>query len=356
MADLFGAPLGFLAGGEEQRANVTNTMGALKAMGEIAQQPADLALKQAHARLFGAEAGLKEAEAADMLAMTQLEARFNAQGKNATAEDLAAEPGRPRSQADYMMQLADFAEQNGAPLRYTGKIRKDASMILEHEAIAGYRDAQRQREQQRYVTERQTRLSNAAAVAAESPQGYMNVLQDPELSQLLPTRQLSGDWNTDRRVLDTIAKAGQDSIRRARLVQQQTEVGLTAQRTQATVASAAASADLARARKDLVIERKNNLIKNGGETSPSAAEARREATAARKAATDAKLRKEFPSAPLDPGARMFNQTYTAADGKTRFVWMKDPVTGKGVGRVLDTGTAPAASRAAPAATDDEEED
>jgi hypothetical protein len=349
MADLFGAPVGFLAAGEEQRANVTNTLGALKTMGDIAQQPVDMALKQAHARYYGAEAGLKEAEAANLQMMAQLEAQFHAQGKNPTVEDLARGPQQPQSQADQLMAMAAFAEDRGAPISITGKMRASAATILEHEAIAGYRNAQQQREAQRTLTERQTRVSNVAATAAESPQAYMTVLQDPELSGLLP-RQLTGDWNTDRGVLSTIAKAGQDSIRRARLAQQQQEVGLTAARSQATIANAQASADLAKARRLEVEDRTERIKKNGGERSVEAADAKRSVVEARRAAREAKDRKEFPPMPLDPKLVIPGQSYTGANG-TRYTIVGKAANGNPVGRPVAVS---APSTAAP--TDDEEED
>lgn len=311
MSGLFGTPVGFIAAGEEQRANVDSTLKALKTIGEIAQQPVDADYKRGLTRLHYAEAGAKEAEAADARAMAALEAQFHAQGKNPTVEELNAAPRRPRSQAEQIMAMAEFAESKGAPVRFTGKLRDTAAEILQKEATAGWRDAEVARAAQQTLQAKQTRISNAAAAAAESPQAYMTVLQDPELSQLLPVKQLSGDWNTDRQVLDTIAKAGQDSIRRARLSRQATEIELNTQRTAASVARAEAARDLAKARKVEVEDRAARAIKNGGERSPEAADAKRAATDARRAATEAK----FPGIESTPHPLLIGKNRTLPTGE-----------------------------------------
>ena len=44
---------------QDQNANVLNALAAQKTAGEIAMQPSALALQQAHARLYGAEADTK---------------------------------------------------------------------------------------------------------------------------------------------------------------------------------------------------------------------------------------------------------------------------------------------------------
>jgi hypothetical protein len=357
MAELFGAPVGFLAAGEEQRANVTNTMAALKSMGEIAQQPADLALKQSHARYYSAEAAQKEAETADLQAMAKLEAEYNAnaQGRNATVGDLGQGP--PKSQAEQLMSFADFAEAKGAPLRVTGKIRKDASAILAQEATARWRGQESATSARRESIAKMQQVSNIASAAAESPQAFLQTIQDPEKAALLPLDKMDGDWAQHQRVLRTIAKAGQDSLARARLEEQQRTTELTKVRTQATVAASAAQADLARARRDEVVDRTQRVIKNGGEKSPEAAAVKQSQVEAQAAALEAKVRKEFPPAPLDPAARLPNTNYTAADGKTRFRWEKDPATGQMRARRLDVNVLPVKpSTAVPAVADDEEED
>ena len=357
MADLFGAPVGFLAASEEQRANVANTLGALKTMGEISQQPADLALKQSHARYYSAEAAKKEAEAADLQSMARIEAEYNAnaQGRSATVEDLAAD--KPKSQAERLVSLADFAEAKGAPVRVTGKLRESASKILEREATGRWREQEAATSARRESIARMKQVSDVASAAAESPQAFLQTIQDPERAKLLPLEQMTGDWAQHQQVLRTIAKAGQDSLARARLEEQQKQTKLMEVRGNAASAASSAAADLARARKAEIEDRTQRVVKNGGEKSAEAAAAKQSATDARRAALEAKARKEFPPAPLDPAARLPGQAYTAADGKTRFKWEKDPVTGQMRARRLDVNILPVRpSVAVPAPADDEEED
>jgi hypothetical protein len=320
---------------------------AQQAMGNIAMQPADLAMKQSQARLVGAEASQHEianSQAQAMLdlqrswiankqetdARQQLVAQGQASGQDATVANLGPNgQARSVSQADSLQQFADFADAHGLPPTQLSAMRAQIATIHEHEAIAGYRNMQASEIQTQQQMQHAQRVSNIANAAAQSPQNYMAIASDPTLRQLLPS-QLTGDWSTDRPVLQAITAAGQDSIKQANLQLKTQADAVQASRSKAASAASYAAADASNARAALTSTYQDNIIKNGGERSAAAKDAKDASTAARQAATAAKLRTEFPPVPLDPGARSFGKSYTAADGSTRATWQKDPASGKGV--------------------------
>ena len=116
------------------------------------------------------------------------------------------------------------------------------------------------------------------------------------------------------------------------------ELDSKASRARDTAAASASTARIGvlRRREELLQADVDHLHKDGGKYSPEALASRRGLQETRAARRDALINKEFPPAPLDPKARSFNKTYTAADGKTRFVWQKDPTTGQGVARALSS--------------------
>ncbi len=72
MADMFGAPVGIGAAEADQRQNVLGGLQAYETVGKIEQQPAQKALLEAHAKLFGAEATAKEQEVARQQKLLEL--------------------------------------------------------------------------------------------------------------------------------------------------------------------------------------------------------------------------------------------------------------------------------------------
>ena len=143
--EMFGAPLGIIASNDEIRKNVLTGLTAQKTLGDIAQQPAERDLKLAQARLFGADAGVKEAAVAaaareralseEFLARRQLIEAKAQRGEIATVADLPPS-GRlaRRSGADQLIEYADFLDAKGAPISTTMKVREKIANIQQSEA------------------------------------------------------------------------------------------------------------------------------------------------------------------------------------------------------------------------------
>ena len=344
MADLFGAPVGIIASQENNRQAITSGLANIKTMGDIAQQPAELELKQAQARLFGAEASDKEAAAAASQEMLKLQKEFvegaRANGKEATVDDLEPGTGKPKSQASQLEAFADYASKKGLPPLALAKVREDIAKIYEHEAITAYRSQQALQTEEKRQLEHMQRVSNVAAAAAQSPQNYAYAMLNPETRKLLPPG-LSGNYATDKPILDLVTSAGQDSIKAADLKRKQEDSVQARLRSKAAASASNAAASASQARADLTKQVKANIIKNGGEKSQEAKDAKTVATDAKRAAEQAKLRKEFPPLILDPEAREANKMYMLADGRIAR-WEVNPATGKMGLNVLDVAKGPSA--------------
>lgn len=344
MADLFGAPVGIIASQENNRQAITSGLANIKTMGDIAQQPAELELKQAQARLFGAEASDKEAAAAASQEMLKLQKEFvegaRANGKEATVDDLEPGTGKPKRQASQLEAFANFADKKGLPPLALAKVREEIAKIYEHEAITDYRSQQARQTEEKRQLEHMQRVSNVAAAAAQSPQNYAYAMLNPETRKLLPPG-LSGNYATDKPILDLVTSAGQDSIKAADLARKQADSVQLRLRAKAAAALSHASADAATARKELTQQVKADVIKNGGEKSPEAKDAKIAAADAKRQETQAKLRKEFPPLIIDPNAREANKMYMLADGRIAR-WEVNPATGKMGLNVLDVAKGPSA--------------
>lgn len=72
MADMFGAPVGIDAFDKNNRDNILGALNAGRILGEIEQQPIERRVKEAHARLYDAQAAEKESEAAATKRMLEM--------------------------------------------------------------------------------------------------------------------------------------------------------------------------------------------------------------------------------------------------------------------------------------------
>jgi colicin import membrane protein len=344
MADLFGAPNGIIAQQEYQ----TQGLQAQKLMGDIAMQPTELGYKQAATRLANAEATDKESNAAaqrqllelqqDWVSSQRAEAErqqlvegMKGAGRDATVADLGRD-GRVKkvSQADDLEQFANFASGKGYPPTALAKIRGEIATIREHEAIAEYRSSQAESDRFKTQQARLDHLGGVAKAASAGPQQYAQALMDPETAALLPKGMHLLSYEQALPHLEHIYSAAQTTQQQLAAESKLTSEAAQAARAKAAADASAAAADASRARAELTRTYRENIVKNGGERSTAAAEAKAATAEARKAATEARLRREFPPVPLDPTARTYGASYTAADGATRATWMKDPATGKGV--------------------------
>ena len=366
--EMFGAPYGIIASNEEIRKNVLTGLNAQKTLGDIAQQPAELELKQAHARLYGAEARVKEEAIAAAKRERALGEEFAArrrlvevkaqQGETATVADLPPS-GRlaRRSGADQLIEYADFLDSKGAPLSTTMKFREKIATIQQHEAAALNSQASQVKTQLETTEKLAGVLGQFAQGALAQPAQYSQIRM-AAVQQGLPPELFPPEFNPRlmRQYVDSSIKT------KDKIALDREELDSKAQRARDN-ASASASAVRARVlkqREKLLKEDVDNLYKDGGKYSPEAIASQKGLRETRAARRDALINKEFPPVPLDPKARSFNKTYTAADGKTRFVWQKDSATGQGVARVLSpvavARSVPLANESAKAAAKPEEED
>ena len=351
MADMFGAPMGIGAAEADVRQNVQGALLAQKTLGEIAAQPADLELKQAHARLYGAEADLKAAEVANQKAMAELALRARTQGRTATTDDLGAD-GKPKSLAAPLERLFNFAEAEGTNPMLTAGIAKKIAEIKQKEASAASSAETQQLNALKGQRERmEMRGSFAAAALQAGPNGYAQVLQ-AAISRLPPDQaqelaKLPQTFAAAQPLLKAAVTESMQALDKVKLDEKAIQDKAQRARWDSANAASNQAVKTGQARESLIKERTEVLKKNGGEGTGASKEAREELTLSRRALRLARERKEFPPAPLDPGQRELNKTYTAADG-SRFLWTQNPATGKGAALLLTPAPGTKAATAAAA--------
>jgi hypothetical protein len=151
-------------------------------------------------------------------------------------------------------------------------------------------------------------------------------MMNPALRERLP-KELTGDYNTDSRVLRAIGQASMDANKQADNRRQQAELDARQANFNAGEAKRNAQVAAATAQADLAAERLANIIKYGDQNSEAGLAAKKAATEAAKARTAALQDKTTPQLPLDPGGRKLNQSYKLPDGRTAR-WETNPTTGK----------------------------
>lgn len=331
MADLFGAPQGIIASNELANQNLLAGLKAQELLGAISMQPADLALKQEHARLYGAQAAQQEFALAQAQGMLRMDERFNkewdarrklsdaaaVEGAIATVADLtdgsAIATLKPGSLYDKSVARLKWLEDQGVPEDLLAKERDKIVLGQEREAIAAYRRGQADQSRETAFNAKRVRIGGIAAAAAQSPATYAAVMLSPERGLLPP--ELTGDYATDRPVLNMIAASSRTAQQQASQRARERELDITARRVKAAEARSEASVRLANARADTQQELLSNLKKYGGATAEATLEQKRTTTAAKKQAADAKLNAAFPPLPLDPKLHVPGKTYTTADGR-----------------------------------------
>ena len=341
MSELFGAPSGIIAAQEQDRASTLSGLKAVQTMGEIAMQPAEMQYKKSLGRLHEAEAQGKEAEAAAAQQMLDLQHEWSqrelaargqlidgtaAQGREATAADLKGGSAQaalaPTSQADSLRRFADYAEQRGVPPMALAKLHKEIADISEKEAIGGYRNAQAAEIQSKQAKEQRQQLGGMAEAAANDPRAYRAMMMDPQARKILPP-QLTGDYATDRPVLQYIAKASMTANEQEDNARADLEAKNRAARRNVGMAQANSAVALNKVRLDTAKEVLENLKKYGGPTAQATLDAKRTTSEARRAKLDADEAKAFPPMPLDPKAVVVGQPYTAPNGQKYTVVGRD---------------------------------
>lgn len=331
MADMFGAPIGIGAAEQDVRQAALGGLQAQKLLGEIAEQPDHARLTRAHAELYEGQAAKARAEASDAEKLAELSAAAAAQGRIATVDDLDAE--KPRSGADYLERLAGLAADNGVSPKTTADLYTKAATIRQKDAATLSAQATQQVRQLDAGLKRAERVGALATMALAGPEQYAQARMIAA-QEGLPIDKLPQSLDAARPLLQGLISSSMSA--KDTMEAKRKEIHDTAQKARWNSANArdSASVKLAEKRGALIEERTKLIKKNGGSGSPEAQAASREMAATRRAIREAKVRKEFPPAPLDPSARQPGKTYTAADGKTRFIWDLDPQSGKHVAIVL----------------------
>lgn len=329
--ELTGFSQGVQASDANIRANVQSGLQAQKLLGEIAEQPDQARLTRAHAELYEGQAAKARAEASDAQKLAELSAAAAAQGRIATVDDL--DPKTPHSGADYLERLAGLAADKGVSPKTTADLYTKAAGIRQKEAATLSAQATQQVRQLDAGLKRAERVGALATMALAGPEQYAQARMIAA-QEGLPIDKLPQSLDAARPLLQGLISSSMSA--KDTLEAKRKEIHDKAQKARWGSANARdnASVKLAEKRGELIEERTKLIKKNGGGGSPEAKQAAKEMAATRRAIREAKVRKEFPPAPLDPSARQPGKTYTAADGKTRFIWDLDPQSGKYVAIVL----------------------
>lgn len=223
-------------------------------------------LMQAQARLFRAQAGEKEAEAADQqllqtIASGQALARQKAtQGQMATLEDLG-QGDVPRSQAEPLEELLAVAHEKGMSPAKTVPLAVKASEIRQHEAAAINSKAQAQEQQLKTQLHGAELLSQFASAALESPEQYDQIRMQAQ-QQGLPVQQLPPKFNAE--AMTALKTQGVKVIDDLKLQQQKIKDASSMALQKAQQAQAEQAVRTGKAREELLRTRKDVLLKNGG--------------------------------------------------------------------------------------------
>ena len=151
-------------------------------------------------------------------------------------------------------------------------------------------------------------------------------MMNPALRDRLPP-ELTGDYNTDSRVLRAIGQASMDTNQQEDNKRQRAE--LDAQQARFAAGQALRDAKVAAADADFLLkyERYEQLAKNGQAATDAGIAAKKEVTAAASVRRAAAADKAAPQLPLDSKARVLNKAYTIPDGRIA-TWEIDPATGQ----------------------------
>lgn len=307
MADLFGAPLGILAAEENNRASTLSGLKAIEMVGSIAQQPADLALKQAHAREFAAQAAEREAKTADLQRLAGIHAKV-------TGLPLTAEQATKRNPAQELFDYADRMKAAGATEADVLPFIEKGAKVQQQLASAAHAEAQTAEQQALAAKEGRKRTGAVASALLANPQTYAQMLMsgqvEPELAKNLPK-----DYASAKPILEFISRSAIEADKKE-------ELRLNALRTAATQASAAAATGVAKARVS-VLEKRGKILQDdvdhlgkvGGKYSPEVIAAKAAEATNKKSLAQARDAKMFPGIPVDPKFAEIGKNYTLPGGQ-----------------------------------------
>lgn len=315
---LFGAPIGILAAGEEQDRDIKTTALAAKTLGDLAQVPAEIDLKNAQAGHFRALTGVQQQKYSDAALMTQLEAGARAQGRTADVNDLAK---ARTSVADPIQKFYDYAVGQGAPLRITAPLAKQIAEIKEKEGMAAYREGQAAASDLDQQAKVAARVGAIAKTAMDSPQGYDQMRLLLSQAKNLPPQtksfidSLPADWESGKARLAPLVQSSMTAKDQIAAQQKERELKEKEKLTASTIARNTATAASAGAHVENLRERTTQLRKAGGEGTPAQVAAQEQLAEARARKMEADQLKTSPYVPLDKSAVTAGKTYTLRDGR-----------------------------------------
>jgi hypothetical protein len=332
--ELFGTPLGDIAYHEDQLTQNKSLM----LMGQLAEVPSTIALRDAQGREQNALAAQHEeaaktlAEENKFLAMAQAAAQKKLMEvkPGATVADIPEKGLLKGSGADKITETAKWLEENGAPLKMTAALRLQASNIMEKESIGFMREQQGMDYQRRAEKEKFTALGNAAHVAGMNQQSWLQANADPEIAKLLPQELKGLPFEIAKPYLDKIRDISVGAVKLQDLEQKKADAERRDRFTNQQIEASKASEALTRLRSDIAQETLDDIKKNEGPHSKGARAAAADATDAKEtAAVAAKLKLARPL-PLDRKLWKPNMPYTSADGKTQAIFRGFDTAGKGI--------------------------
>jgi hypothetical protein len=348
MAELYGAPLGIIAHEEMMQKNAVARAQVLKSLGDVQKVPFEIEKLQAeseHQRALSSlnaaqmrAAARKEQDAQDWrdaseeankrLALIQQQ---QMSGRDATVADLR--DGRvpdtsPLGRLRLTLQVAQ--DRNLDPAIIAG-IAAKISEAEKDEAQALSSQAMKAEHEQKTLRSQAENLGAWASHAIKGPQEYAQAMaaarSDPRMAplvQALPPTYGAPAAAALRQMID-----GSQTIKEQSQMQTQMMTAKAAEaRAGAALSQAGTAAMVGAARVENLKASTAKITKELGKNTQEAVDARTELTQARTEAVRARQLKDFPPAPLDPGARRVGRTYTGQDGQ-RYTWSQDAQGRKG---------------------------
>ena len=320
MADLFGAPQGIIASNELTNQNTLSGLKAVEMLGAIAQQPTDLALKQAELGLRGAQtreynalAEQKEQAALAQKRLLKIQERAQIAATNRkvneqsilttglplTADKLDPITGTVKVESQsapleqYVKDILDAGgtEQEVMPIRKEiAEIRQKEAMVLQETATAAQRKGVAAKEQ------RQALGAEASAILAMDERTYAQWKLDPrQQSELKAT--LPNDRRSAEAPLQYIKNKAIEADKKEELRQGDLRVKAAQSTAGAAQATSVARVNYLDVRKkDLELESAAKT-KEGGKFHPDVIKAKNDAAAVAKALVQARLDAMHPQLP-----------------------------------------------------------
>lgn len=314
MADMFGAPIGIAAAETDMRQNVLGALQAQKVLGEIGMQPAEQELKQAHARLYGAEADLKQSQVADQRAMGDIAAnvaasrRAQAEGRILTVGDAPEGSVRAKSLAEPYEQMLELATLRGVNPLVTEKLAGMAAGIRQKEASAASAQAEQVLRTLNAQEKRAERLGELASAGKLGEQQYAQARMQAA-QEGFDVSRLPQSWQEAQPLLDGLITASMKTKDAIAAKRQAEELKAKEPLWRAETAKNFAAAEAARSRAKLAEQTYALRVKYDGATSKRAQEDKTSLNARRDTLSLKELDLSYPQAPLDPSMWKEGKSY-----------------------------------------------